>query len=63
MDALEQHLQTAGDSDRVRVFTVACSATPDMQVLRRIAYASQGEAFGATLTDIGTAYRSLSAYY
>ena len=63
VDALEQHLQTAGDSDRVRVFTVACSATPDMQVLRRIAYASQGEAFGATLTDIGTAYRSLSAYY
>ena len=32
VDALEQHLQTAGDSDRVRVFTVACSATPDMQV-------------------------------
>ncbi len=63
VEALERHLQAAGNSDRVRVFTVACSATPDMQVLRRISYASQGEAFGATLADIGTAYRSLSAYY
>ncbi len=63
VDALERQLQAGHDSERVRVFTVACSATPDMQVLRRISYASQGEAFAATLADIGTAYRSLSAYY
>jgi Ca-activated chloride channel family protein len=63
LEQLVARLEQAGGPDRVRVFTVACSPNPDMQVLRRVAYASQGETFPWNLDDIGKVYRSLSAYY
>ena len=61
-DLVAKLRRTAG-SDRVRVFAAACTPDADLQTLRQMAYAAQGDAFEYDASDIGKVYRSLSSYY
>ena len=63
LDDLVAELRRPAGSDRVRVFAAACTPDSDLQLLRQMAYAAQGDAFDYDESDIGKVYRSLSSYY
>jgi hypothetical protein len=45
------------------VFAAACTPGADLELLRQMTYAAQGDAFEYDASDIGKVYRSLSSYY
>jgi hypothetical protein len=62
-DELVSKLRQPAGADRVRVFAAACTPGADLELLRQMTYAAQGDAFEYDASDIGKVYRSLSSYY
>jgi Ca-activated chloride channel family protein len=63
LDELVSKLRQPAGADRVRVFAAACTPGADLELLRQMTYAAQGDAFEYDASDIGKVYRSLSSYY